>query len=106
MNPPDGITAGPVNEDNFLLWEAVISYLHFSISSAGYQYVYMIHFVSVRGPSDTPYEGGLFTAQLQFPTDYPLNPPSMRFTCDVFHPNGTSLQIYSIKCKYNFILLK
>jgi hypothetical protein len=26
------------------------------------------------GPDDTPYEGGLFTALLSFPKDYPLSP--------------------------------
>lgn len=31
--------------------------------------------------------GGLFTAKLVFPTDYPLNPPKMSFTCEMFHPN-------------------
>lgn len=24
LNAPDGITAGPISEDNFFLWEAVI----------------------------------------------------------------------------------
>ena len=28
----------------------------------------------VAGPSDTPYEGGLFRAILTFPPDYPLSP--------------------------------
>lgn len=28
----------------------------------------------VTGPTDTPYEGGLFRAIIQFPTDYPLSP--------------------------------
>ncbi|CAJ0759001.1 10842_t:CDS:2, partial [Entrophospora sp. SA101] len=35
----------------------------------------------------TPYEGGIFSATLRFPTDYPLSPPSMKFTCEMFHPN-------------------
>jgi ubiquitin-conjugating enzyme E2 G2 len=64
LNPPDGITAGPLTEDNFFMWEALIP-----------------------GPTDTPYDGGLFTAILTFPRDYPLNPPTMKFTCDMFHPN-------------------
>lgn len=25
MNPPDGINAGPVSEDNFFIWEALIA---------------------------------------------------------------------------------
>ncbi|OMH85080.1 Ubiquitin-conjugating enzyme E2-18 kDa [Zancudomyces culisetae] len=39
------------------------------------------------GPADTPFEGGVFPAILKFPKDYPLNPPTMRFTCKMFHPN-------------------
>ena len=42
------------------------------------------------GSKGTPYENGLFSAVLSFPKDYPLNPPQMRFTCDIFHPNGTT----------------
>ncbi|KAL3899759.1 MAG: hypothetical protein SGCHY_001826 [Lobulomycetales sp.] len=63
-NAPEGITAGPVSEDNLFEWEAVIV-----------------------GPDDTPYEGGLFPATLSFPKDYPLSPPSMKFSCDIYHPN-------------------
>ena len=64
VNSPDGITAGPMNEDNFLEWEALIS-----------------------GPPDTPYEGGIFEAKLIFPRDYPLSPPKMIFTSKMWHPN-------------------
>ncbi|KAI4256183.1 MAG: hypothetical protein L6R42_006358 [Xanthoria sp. 1 TBL-2021] len=63
-SPPDGITAGPVSEDDIFLWEALI-----------------------QGPEGTPFEGGVFPAELKFPKDYPLNPPSMKFLCDVWHPN-------------------
>ena len=41
-----------------------------------------------RGPECTPFEGGVFPARLSFPTDYPLSPPKMKFTCDLFHPNS------------------
>ncbi|KAJ3200739.1 Ubiquitin-conjugating enzyme E2 G2 [Entophlyctis luteolus] len=64
VNPPDGITAGPVSEDDFFVWEALIC-----------------------GPESTPYENGIFTAVLKFPSDYPLSPPQMTFTPPVFHPN-------------------
>lgn len=40
------------------------------------------------GPEGTPFEGGVFTARLTFPSDYPLSPPKMKFTCDLFHPNS------------------
>lgn len=41
-----------------------------------------------RGPQDTCFEGGIFPAILSFPSDYPLSPPKMRFTCEMFHPNS------------------
>lgn len=41
-----------------------------------------------RGPQDTCFEGGVFPAVLSFPSDYPLSPPKMKFTCDMFHPNS------------------
>ncbi|CAO3683326.1 unnamed protein product [Umbelopsis ramanniana] len=64
LNAPEGIMAGPVSEDNFFEWEALIT-----------------------GPEGTPFEGGIFPATLKFPRDYPLSPPVMKFTCDFFHPN-------------------
>ena len=63
-NPPEGIIAGPANEENFFEWEALIA-----------------------GPEGTPFEGGVFNAKLAFPHDYPLSPPKMKFQSDVFHPN-------------------
>ena len=39
------------------------------------------------GPESTVYEGGVFTARLTFPSDYPLSPPKMQFVSDMFHPN-------------------
>lgn len=65
-NPPDGITAGPVSEDDLLHWEAMI-----------------------QGPEGTPFEGGVFPAELKFPADYPLAPPTMKFLGEIWHPNGT-----------------
>lgn len=44
-----------------------------------------------RGPPGTEYEGGVFTARLKFPPDYPLNPPKMRFISDMWHPNSCVL---------------
>ena len=51
-------------QDNFFEWEAAIT-----------------------GPEGSPFEDGVFIARLVFPQDYPLNPPSMRFTSKIFHPN-------------------
>jgi len=67
-SPPEGITAGPVSEDDMFYWEALI-----------------------QGPEGTPYEGGVFAAELRFPKDYPLSPPTMKFVGgNVWHPNGES----------------
>jgi ubiquitin-conjugating enzyme E2 G2 len=65
LNPPEGIIAGPINEENFFEWEALIT-----------------------GPEGTCFEGGVFPAKLIFPADYPLSPPKMQFTCEMFHPNS------------------
>lgn len=69
-NPPEGITAGPVSEDDMFYWEALI-----------------------QGPEETPFEGGVFAAELKFPRDYPLSPPTMKFIGGgIWHPNGTCLR--------------
>ena len=64
VNPPAGMTAGPIDEENMFEWECLI-----------------------LGSQDTLYEGGCFHALLSFPKDYPLNPPKMRFTSKIWHPN-------------------
>lgn len=76
-DPPDGITAGPVNEDDMFLWDALI-----------------------QGPEGTPFEGGVFPAELKFPKDYPLAPPVMKFTCDIWHPNGRYITSLCIHVRY------
>ncbi|KNC82728.1 hypothetical protein SARC_04999, partial [Sphaeroforma arctica JP610] len=61
---PEGILAGPISEDNFFEWEAIIC-----------------------GPGGSPYEDGVFASTLSFPRDYPLSPPRMKFTSPMYHPN-------------------
>ncbi|KAJ1939929.1 ubiquitin-conjugating enzyme [Linderina pennispora] len=39
------------------------------------------------GPPETYYEGGLFSARMTFPTDYPMRPPQLRFKSELWHPN-------------------
>lgn len=41
----------------------------------------------LRGPLDTPYEGGVFQLNIDCGSDYPLAPPSIQFATKVFHPN-------------------
>lgn len=64
-NPPEGVSVGLVDDNNIFLWEMVIV-----------------------GPPDTLFEEGLFKATLEFPRDFPNNPPTMTFVSEIWHPNG------------------
>ncbi|KAL2817267.1 ubiquitin-conjugating enzyme/RWD-like protein [Aspergillus cavernicola] len=55
---------GPLNEDDLFTWEAVL-----------------------KGIKGTPYEDGLWSLLIQIPTNYPLTPPTIRFTTRISHPN-------------------
>ncbi|XP_034489575.1 ubiquitin-conjugating enzyme E2-22 kDa-like [Drosophila innubila] len=41
----------------------------------------------ISGPEDTPYEGGKFSLDIKVPVGYPFNPPTVRFTTRIWHPN-------------------
>jgi len=61
---PETISAGPVSDHDLLLWEGVLV-----------------------GPTGSPYEGGMFRLDIQFPPEYPFKPPMIRFKTPVYHPN-------------------
>lgn len=44
-------------------------------------------FVKIAGPTETPYEGGLFDCELFLPDEYPMVPPKVLFRTKIYHPN-------------------
>eukprot|EP01118_Nematostelium_gracile_P004240 TRINITY_DN14979_c0_g1_i1.p1 TRINITY_DN14979_c0_g1~~TRINITY_DN14979_c0_g1_i1.p1 ORF type:complete len:160 (-),score=30.57 TRINITY_DN14979_c0_g1_i1:48-527(-) len=63
--PPEGVSASPINDENLLVWNA-----------------------SILGPDDSPWEGGIYSLRMVFTEDYPSKAPrEVRFTTEMFHPN-------------------
>ena len=62
-DPPSNCSAGPDN-DNIYKWKAFIN-----------------------GPTDSPYEGGLFELEMTFTNRYPFKPPKVVFITKIYHMN-------------------
>ena len=43
--------------------------------------------VTLKGPDGTPYEGGIFTIRITFPSNYPKAGPEFRFRNNIYHLN-------------------
>jgi ubiquitin-conjugating enzyme E2 D/E len=42
---------------------------------------------TIRGPDNTPYEGGIFEVEFTFSPDYPFKPPQIWFDTPIYHMN-------------------
>ena len=45
----------------------------------------------LQGPQDTPYQNGIFALSVEFPSDYPISPPKIKFDTRIWHPNISSV---------------
>lgn len=41
----------------------------------------------LQGPQGTPYEGGVFKLEINIPDRYPFEPPQIKFSTKIYHPN-------------------
>lgn len=64
QNDDSGFSVGLENDNNMFKWNIIFN-----------------------GPEDTPFEGGYFKATMEFPQNFPDDPPKMKFVTPMWHPN-------------------
>lgn len=45
----------------------------------------------IKGPPDTPFDGGKYILDIVIPETYPFNPPKVTFNTKIWHPNISSV---------------
>ena len=65
-NPVDNCSTGPIGDDITLWYGTII------------------------GPTETPYEGGVFNLNIEFTHEYPFVAPKIYFTTPIYHCNINS----------------
>jgi ubiquitin-protein ligase len=63
--------------------------------------------IILRGPSDTPYEGGKFKLRIVIPLEYPMKPPVITFVSAIKHVNvrGQSICLDILKSNWSPALM-